>query len=228
MDSGRERQYLSRSYPDSVAEAGGSPVMLPLLEDREWLLNLAGSLDGILLTGSGTDIDPRRYGQERSPVCGPNQVLRDETDFRLLELAAERKIPVLAICFGIQSLNVFYGGTLIQDIPTSVPSAVSHRDSRRRFIHSVDIAPGSVLHGLAGSTRAEVNSTHHQAVDSIGRGLKEIARAPDGVIEALAGTSADHWVLGVQWHPEKSYAYDQFSRKILEEFVQRCRTRFDA
>jgi putative glutamine amidotransferase len=228
MDPGRERQYLSRNYPQSVAAAGGSPVILPLLQDRARLGDLAGSLDGILLTGSGTDIDPRRYGEERSPMCGPSQALRDETDFCLLDIAAERKIPVLAICFGIQSLNVFHGGTLIQDIPTAMSRCVNHRDSRRRFIHQVDITPGCVLHELAGSTTVQVNSTHHQAVDRIGRSLKEIARAPDGVIEALAGTATDHWVLGVQWHPEKSYAYDQFSRRILEEFVQRCRARSDA
>jgi putative glutamine amidotransferase len=223
MDSGKERQYVNRNYAESVAVAGGVPVILPLLEDTGKLRDLACSLDGILLTGSGTDVDPRHYGAERDAACGPNQALRDQTDFFLLEIARIRKAPVLAICFGIQSLNVFHGGTLIQDIPTRASTAINHRDSRRRFIHSVEIEPGSILHDLAGSLQAKVNSTHHQAVDRVGQGLRAIARAPDGVIEAVAGTADDHWILGIQWHPEKSYEYDQFSRNILEEFIRRCR-----
>ncbi len=225
MDPGKDRQYLSRGYPDSVSASGGIPLLLPLLEDASALRPVAEKLDGLLLTGSDSDLDPARYGAERLPQCGRAQPLRDETDFRLLEAAFARRIPILATCYGLQSLNVFMGGTLIQDIAAAVHTDIRHNDNgaKGRPSHAVEISPDSVLAPLAGVPRPMVNSTHHQAADRVAKGLEVIARAPDGIIEALTGSDLQHWVLAVQWHPEKSFPYDVFSQKIFHTFIARCR-----
>ncbi len=225
MDPGTERQYLSRFYPDAVAAAGGVPLLLPLLRDPGHLGAAAGAFDGILLTGNNADVDPARYGAAREAACGPLQPLRDQTDFALLEAARRARIPVLAICYGIQSLNVFMGGSLIQDIPSYIGGAVRHSQPRARYAHSVDFASGSLLNQLAEAGGARVNSTHHQALERVGDGLEVIARAPDGVVEAVAGTQTEQWILGVQWHPEKSLEHDELSRRIFGAFLEQCRRR---
>ena len=223
MDPGTDTQYLSRQYADAVAGCGGTPVVLPLLEDPRELDSLARRLDGVLLTGSSSDVDPAHYGSDRLPACGAIQPLRDRLDFRLLDLALARRVPVLAICFGMQSLNVFLGGTLVQDIPSVLGSAIEHQNpgSEGRPSHGIEIARGSVLERLAGGTDGMVNSTHHQAVDRVGEGLDVIARAPDGIVEAVAARGGEPFILGVQWHPERSFAHDPFSRNIFELFLAR-------
>jgi len=125
----------------------------------------------------------------------------------------------------MQSLNVFFGGSLIQDIPAVIDTSVQHSkgQSQNPPIHKIAIASESVLEPIAGGQDAMVNSTHHQAVERPGEGLDVIAYAPDGVIESVFGTSQTHWILGVQWHPETSFAGDVFSRKIFAEFLARCR-----
>ncbi len=225
MDPGKDELYLSRDYPDAIRSSGGVPVILPLLDEARALKPVAVRLEGLLLTGSYSDVDPVRYGAERNPKCGPAQPLRDAVDFFLLESAFERKIPILAICFGLQSLNVFLGGSLIQDIPLVLNTSIRHSDpaSRGRPSHPVEIEPGSVLAPLARSPRPMVNSTHHQAADRLAAGLAVIARAPDGIVEAIAGSDPLHWILAVQWHPEKSYSYDVFSKNIFDLFIARCR-----
>jgi putative glutamine amidotransferase len=225
LDVGQENQYLSRLYMEAVAAAGGVPVLIPLLESAERFLGWARRLDGIVLTGSNSDVNPARYGAPKEKECGPVQPLRDATDFMLLDAAQAGKKPLLAICFGMQSLNVHRGGTLIQDIPTHRMTSIQHDfpASQGKPSHDIEIERGSILHDLASGVHARVNSTHHQAVDEVGSGLRVIARAPDGVIEALDGSTSDHLLLAVQWHPEKSHAFDDFSRRIFEFFVERCR-----
>jgi putative glutamine amidotransferase len=224
MDPDDEKQYLSRKYADAVAAAGGLPLMIPLLGEAGCMDPLADCLDGLLLTGNDSDLDPSLYGASRQSACGPAQTLRDRTDFSLLKMALKRKIPILAICFGAQSLNVFLGGSLIQDIPTMVGGSIRHSNREPEGIpyHKIQISSGSVLEQLAGGVEAMVNSTHHQAVDRLGHGLKAIARAPDDVIESIFGTEPQQWILGVQWHPEKSFRSDNFSRKLFEHFLARC------
>jgi len=224
MDPGKDSQYLSRYYTDAVLAVGGTPIIVPLVEAPESLRPLAENLDGILLTGSHSDVDPASYSEVREEACGPVQPLRDKTDFMLLEVAMRRRIPVLAICFGLQSLNVFAGGSLIQDIPTHVKTSIRHSNPRSngRPSHPIDVFAGSLLEELAGGTQPKVNSTHHQAVGRVGRDLEVIARASDGVIEGLVGKDSSHWILGVQWHPEKSFSYDLFSRRIFERFIANC------
>ncbi len=224
MDPGKDRQYLSRVYPDAVFAAGGIPVILPLLEDARSLGPVAERLDGLLLTGSDSDLDPTLYGAARLPECGPTQPLRDALDLFLLKTAFARKMPILATCYGLQSLNVFLGGTLIQDIPTALGTDIRHNDNSpsKRLTHPVEVKRESVLASLIEELHPMVNSTHHQAADRVADSLEVIARAPDGVIEALVGTDPDHWVLAVQWHPEKSFAHDAFSRKIFQTFIAQC------
>jgi putative glutamine amidotransferase len=226
MDPGTETQYLSRQYADAVAATGGIPVLLPLLEDPGVLAPLVARLDGVLLTGSSSDIDPAHYGAERQAACGAIQPLRDRLDFMLLDAAFNRGLPVLAICFGMQSLNVFLGGSLMQDIPTAVAGALEHQNpgSEGRPSHAIDIARGSLLESLAGGTRAEVNSTHHQAIDRVAQDLEVIARAPDGVVEAVACRPGGPPVVAVQWHPERSFALDELSRNLFEHFLDCCRS----
>jgi len=201
------------------------PVVIPLLPTAEAVGPLADKLDGILLTGNDSDLDPALYRASRLDVCGPTQPLRDRMDFFLLEKAMKRGIPVLAICFGVQSLNVFLGGTLIQDIATEIDTPIRHSspETKGSPIHGIQIKSGSVLEKLAGGPDAMVNSTHHQSVAQPGMGLEVTARAPDGVIESVAGTDKRHWILGVQWHPEKSFGCDEFSRNLFEYFLARCR-----
>ncbi len=224
MDPGKEVQYLSRQYGDAVVAAGGVPIILPLVEKPEALRPLVESMDGLVLTGSSSDVDPASYFAVPEAVCGPVQPLRDKTDFMLLQVASQRRIPVLAICFGLQSLNVFMGGSLIQDIPTHLQMSIRHSSTQPDGapVHPVEIAAGSLLEELAGGTTAEVNSTHHQAINAIGNGLEVIARAPDGVVEAVVGKDRDHWILGIQWHPEKSFVSDGFSKRIFEHFITTC------
>ncbi len=227
MDPGRENQYLSRKYGDAILRAGGIPIIVPLSEDDGSIRSLAASLDGILLTGSDSDIDPARYGASREPRCGPAQPLRDQTDFAMLETAFEQRIPLLGICFGLQSLNVFLGGSLIQDIDAAIQTDIGHSaaESRDRLAHAVCLEPGCLLAGLSGEVAPLVNSSHHQAIDRVGLGLRVTATAPDGVIEAVELDESARWVGGVQWHPERSFATDGFSRRIFETFVAECRAR---
>lgn len=225
MDSDDEKQYLSRCYAEAIAASGGLPIMLPLLTSPQTARNLVEDLDGILLTGNNSDLDPACYGASRLDACGPTQPLRDATDFYLLERAMGRGIPVMAICFGVQSLNAFMGGTLIQDIPSAIKTSIRHSDpgSKGSPCHPIHISPGSVLEQLAGGLDAAVNSTHHQSIEQPGAGLEVIAHAPDGVVEAVGGTNPHHWILGVQWHPEKSFGFDEFSRNLFGYFLARCR-----
>lgn len=225
MDPGSDIQYLSRQYSDAVEAAGGTPVIFPMLATAESMRFAAARMDGILLTGSNSDLEPSLYGAHRSGRCGRTQPLRDQMDFLLLDMAIKYKIPVLAICFGIQSLNVFCGGSLIQDIPATLDTPIRHRDpgSGNPAVHKIEIRSGSVLEQIAGETEVMVNSTHHQSIERAGKNLEVIARAPDDVIESVYYTSQNHWILGVQWHPEKSFCSDNFSRRLFEFFLARCR-----
>lgn len=225
MDPGGDKLYLSRQYPDAIEAAGGLPIIIPLAATAGSVRSIAERLDGILLTGSNSDLDPVRYGTIRLDACGPTQPLRDQMDFFLLENVLRRKIPVLAICFGMQSLNAFFGGSLIQDISASINTSIRHNapESNGSPCHEIRISAGSVLERIAGRQEIRVNTTHHQAIERPGKDLKVIARAYDGVIESVVHTDPAQRILGVQWHPEKSFNCDVFSRRLFENFIARCR-----
>ncbi len=217
-----ERFYLARQYGEAVAAAGGVPVHIPLIPDPKLINAFVQRLDGVLLPGSASDVDPLRYGREPHARLGPVHPLKDETDLLVLEGAEERRLPLLAICFGMQVWNVYRGGSLIQDINSEVPKAHKHEQGapRDRHSHGVKIGPESLLASLAGEAWALVNSHHHQALEQIGEGLQASAWSSDGLVEAIEDTRDGRWALGVQWHPEIGWERDQLSSNIFKSFLE--------
>jgi putative glutamine amidotransferase len=218
---------LRETYADAIYAAGGTPLLVPLIPKSEFIDSIIDNLDAICLSGAVNDVDPLRYGREPKPGLGPVVPRRDETDMMLLTAAEQRSLPVLAICFGIQSLNVYRGGTLIQDIATEVKGALKHLQGEvfTRRSHTINITEDSLLAKLAGSSQALVNSHHHQAIDIVGRDLEPIAWASDGVIEAVINTRPDQFVMGVQWHPEVGWQDDPLSQSIFSQFIAAARER---
>jgi putative glutamine amidotransferase len=219
-----DRFYLARFYSEAVEAHGGIPLHIPLIPNSDFICALVDSLDGILLPGSDSDVDPALYGQDPLPGLGSIHPIKDSTDLALLQEAEARNIPVLAICFGMQSLNVSRGGTLIQDLHSQLPQAIKHDQGtpRDRKSHKVFIREGSFIHNLAGATSELVNSHHHQAVDKLGHDLLATASTSDGVVEAMEDSRPDRWVVGVQWHPELGWADDPLSSQLFGSFVRAC------
>jgi putative glutamine amidotransferase len=221
MDPGKNRFYLRKQYSEAIFEAGGVPVLLPLIPDPNFSRELFKSLDAIVISGSNSDVDPHLYGEEPHPKLGSVMCRRDKTDLALLEEVFRKKKPLLAICFGIQILNVFLGGTLWQDIDSQVSNAMKHsQDSESDYrSHAISIRSHSLLDGLAGEKNTRVNSYHHQAIKKVAPRLMVSAKAPDGIVEAVELRDEKHFVLGVQWHPEIGWEINQLSRHIFSRFV---------
>ncbi|MGB0035677.1 MAG: gamma-glutamyl-gamma-aminobutyrate hydrolase family protein [Candidatus Acidiferrales bacterium] len=221
----RERTKLEY-YLQAVRQAGGEPVEVSLGLSPEDLKKLAQSLDAIVLTGSPADVEPSRFHTPRHPKSAEADNDRERTDFTLLEHALREHKPVLAICYGMQSLNVYLGGSLIQhistrDASTEVKTDIPHPTSEQKgdkFRHRIQIEPDSRLAGLAGGREASVNSSHHQAINNPGRNLRVTAHAPDGVIEAVEWTGDENWITGVQWHPERM-AGDSLAHALFRELI---------
>ena len=263
-----DREYAERSLPQyekAVAMAGGEPVRIPLDQSPAEVMKLIGRCDAVLLPGSKADVDPAKYDAPRDPQTADADSGRDTVDELLLRDAYNLRKPILGICYGLQTLNVYRTGTLIQHIE----SPVNHAAGRKVAVaHTVEVEPESKLekivsasgecsdrgsaaeeraaregHGFSRATHTAkerasapeaqplvvpVNSSHHQAADVIGEGLRVAARSPqDGVIEALEGTSPDHFVLAVQWHPERSVDEDESSRAIFRALVDAARVRHE-
>jgi len=219
------RFYLGRDYSEAIEALGGVPVHLALIPQREYLWECLRNLDGILLPGSDTDVDPHRFGEEPHPKLKKIVPEKEETDWLALEIAEELGLPVLAICFGMQILNVRRGGTLIQDIGGQIAHCVQHEQGvpLERGSHSLRVAADSIISRLITTESIRVNSHHHQAVREVGRELRATAWAKDGVIECIEDIRAERFVLGVQWHPELSWKTDPVSRKIFETFIAKCK-----
>jgi putative glutamine amidotransferase len=218
-----------RHYLDAILWAGGLPLMIPTTSDTAIIREYVERAHGIVLPGSPTDIDPKRYGAEPHEKLGKLYPERDATDFAILDFAdRQRELPVLGICFGVQSLNVHRGGTLVQDIPALVSSAVAHDgdDDAPPVRHTVRLTPDSVIGRLAGGPQIEVNSYHHQAVASVGRNLRAVAFASDGVVEAVEDTSG-RFVIGVQWHPERGWSEDPLSKALFTDLIEQARLRYN-
>ena len=221
-----DREYAERSLPQyerAVEMVGGEPVRIPLDRPPEDVMKLIERCDAVLLPGSRADVDPAKYDARPDPQTNPADSARDTVDELLLQDAYNMRKPVLGICYGLQALNVFRTGTLVQHIN----SLVNHEAGRTVPVaHTVKLEPGSKLAELAAAVEIPVNSSHHQAADVVGDGLRVVARSPqDGIIEAIEGTSPDHFVLAVQWHPERSVEQDQPSRAIFQALVEAARSR---
>ncbi len=219
-DSAYNQRVLPQ-YFFALHAAGARPILVPLHERQDRVARLLTGVQGILLPGGRFDVDPQRYGEDSIPECGESDPARTAADELLLQDAFNMHKPILGICMGMQSLNVWCNGSLVQDLKT----AVNHSPGREVVeAHTVRVAPGSRLAGLVPrGERAEpkVNSSHHQAIRVPGDNLLVGALSPgDGVIEAVELDSEDHFVLAVQWHPERTYATSAFSRAIFGAFVQ--------
>jgi putative glutamine amidotransferase len=230
--------------------AGGEPVRIPLDQPPAEVMKLIERCDAVLLPGSKADVDPAKYDATRDPQTAAADSGRDTVDELLLQDAYNMRKPILGICYGLQILNVYRTGTLIQHIE----SPVKHDAGRKVAVaHTVGVEPGSKLEkivraageghsfnravqsGRRGAAASEgqplvvpVNSSHHQAADIVGDGLRAVARSTqDGVIEAIEGTSPDHFVLAVQWHPERSVEEDESSRAIFQALVEAAKVRHE-
>ena len=249
--------YAERSLPQyerAVAMAGGEPVRIPLDQSPAEVMKLIEHCDAVLLPGSPADVDPAKYDAPRNILTAAADSKRDTVDELLLQDAYNMHKPILGICYGLQILNVYRSGTLVQHIA----SKINHEAGKKIAIaHSVEIDPASKLAeisrsqlpstGMVGGQGAgdaahaaaqararaseerslilPVNSSHHQSADLVGDGLRIVARSPgDGIIEALEGTSPDHFVLAVQWHPERSVDADEPSRQIFKALVEAARS----
>ena len=218
---------VSQNYVRSVELGKGAPVIIPPHLEEGELRSIFEHLDGIVLSGGG-DILPALYGEEDSGLLWLVDERRDRAELALARWALEEGLPLLAICRGAQVLNVAAGGTLIQDIPTQVPSALSHSPVAGRptdtIVHTVEVAADSRLAALVGAGELGVNSAHHQAVKTVGDGLIVTARAPDGVIESLE--TPDHpFCIGVQWHPEAMTKSHPLMYRLFEGLAEAARAR---
>jgi putative glutamine amidotransferase len=220
-----DRFYLARHYSEAVEAAGGLPVHIPLIPRPDFVKQVMADLDGLLLPGSNSDIDPQRYGREPHPQLGAVHPEKDATDLLALAEVDARALPLFAICFGLQVLNVSRGGTLIQDIVSQHPGAIKHEQGapRARHSHRVRLLEDSVIGQLAKGETAPVNSHHHQAIETLGQELLATAWAPDGIVEAAEDPRGDRFVVGVQWHPELGWERDEFSQALFNRFISEAR-----
>ncbi len=210
---------LKEAYVEAVSEAGGEPWILPFAESAAAIQSALGAVAGIVVTGGAFDIAPERYGQRPRAKLGPTDQRRTEFEWNLLRSALRRRIPVLGICGGMQLLNVVLGGTLYQDIAQEIPGSIEHEQKgpSAKPSHSVLILKGTTLASWVRKGQLDVNSTHHQALDRLGRGLLASAWASDGVIEAIE--KRDGSAFGIQWHPEAIRDSVPKNRKIYEGFI---------
>jgi putative glutamine amidotransferase len=209
-------------YVAAVAANAAEPVEISLSLSSAELQQLAQTLDAVVLPGSPADLEPSLFHAARHPKTAESDADRERTDFALLGHAVTEHKPVLAICYGVQSLNVFLGGPLVQDIPSAIHTEIQHAWSGHEGPephHEVTIDAGSRLAQLAGATKARVNSSHHQSVLQPGTNLRVVAHAPDGVIEAVEWTGDANWIVGVQWHPERMVASDELAQSLFRELA---------
>jgi putative glutamine amidotransferase len=229
IPNSRRPDYVWRALPQyerAVRAAGGEPVIIEVKATNSEIAQAVKLCDGVLLPGSPADVDPEKYGARRHPSTAPADAMRDNADELLLQDAYNMRKPVFGICYGLQSLNVWRTGTLDQELPEDV----KHEGGRKvAQAHQVRVEPLSklaeILRNAGVLTGGDepaitVNSSHHQAAEIIGDGLRLAAWCPeDGVKEAVEGAIPDHFVLGVQWHPERTYEDDAISRALFRAFV---------
>ena len=207
--SGADRAGVNAAYVHAVVRSGAVPLILSPLAGTAHIELLLDALDGLVLTG-GEDVDPVYFGQTPHPRLGNVDAERDAFELAIFRRALGRGLPVLAICRGIQLVNVALGGTLWQDIPSERPGALDHSPTspRDQRTHPVQIEAGSRLAEALGADHCVVNSFHHQSIRDLAPGLRISARAPDGEIEGVESSEPDLWLLAVQWHPEEFHGHD--------------------
>src|SRR5579859_5183009 len=215
-------EYSNRALPAylrALEAAGAEPVVIPLAGSPEDIATTITGCAAVLLPGSKADLDPQKYNAPKQPETNAADSLRDSADELLLQDAYNLRKPVFGICYGLQSLNVWRSGTLVQHIR----SAINHSAGANVPVaHNVQVEPDSQLQKIAAAKNAviPVNSSHHQSAEVVGDGLRVTARCPsDGIIEAIEGTLPEHYVLAVQWHPERGFEHDAVSANLFRSFV---------
>ncbi|MCT4619129.1 MAG: gamma-glutamyl-gamma-aminobutyrate hydrolase family protein [Marinisporobacter sp.] len=225
----------------AIEKAGGIPIIIPQTEDETVLRALLNRLDGIVFAG-GSDIDPIFYDEELkhnkglfgtlhnlkaedASVFAKTVIERDNMEFILMKMAIEEtKLPILGICRGAQVMNVAFGGSIYQDLEKCYDNEklLGHADIEKwaQYVHEIEIDKDSLIHGIFGENRIEVNSIHHQAINKLGSGLKVTAKAPDGIVEAIEIENDSRFVLGVQWHPEMLMTSDENHKKVFDALIK--------
>ena len=216
------RKYMKSKYVQSLERAGAQVLWIEL-DDMDKAIEEALGCDGLLLPG-GADIDPKLYGQTASEKCGKPNEKRDAAEPKILEAFLKTDKPIFGICRGVQLLNVYMGGTLLQDIRDTQKYKHSDFLSRAKSIHPISIEKGSRLYDILGAETAQVNSLHHQAIDKVGDGLKVTAKCGDGFVEALE-LEGHPFCVAVQWHPEHMSKKSEEQRKLFSAFVSACNNR---
>jgi putative glutamine amidotransferase len=222
--NGEPTLFLPERYAAAIERAGGAPLVLPATGSESSLRRYLDTIDGLLISGGNFDIHPRYYGEEATRKLGNLIPVRTEFELNLARLALRRDLPVLGICGGAQAINVVLGGSLFQDIAHQCPGATEHQQSFKKASggHRIAVKDGTRLHRIVQRQSLEVNTTHHQAVKQLGKGLVVNAVADDGIIEGIE--SVPHsFVLGIQWHPEILARRQLAQRRIFLSFVATCR-----
>lgn len=221
-------EYSTRALPPylrAVEAAGGEPVVIPLTSSPEEIAKAVTGCDAVLLPGSKADVDPQKYNAAKHPATAPADQLRDAADELLLQDAYNLRKPVFGICYGLQALNVWRTGSLRQHIESTVNHSPGAKvDVAHRVVVAADSLLASKMPESAKETAVPVNSSHHQSAEVVGDGLRAVAVCPeDGVIEAIEGTEPEHYVMAVQWHPERSFEQDKVSGNLFAAFVGAAR-----
>ena len=217
------KSFVNRTYVDSVVRSGGVPFIMPICEDENIIKKMIENVDGVIMTG-GVDIHPFKFNEEPNPKIGEISKERDDFDFLIMKHAFEKNKPIFGICRGIQLINVFFGGTLIQDINSQKNTKILHSQTAPRDVatHKIKIKKDSIIYDIFG-TSAEVNSFHHQAIDKLSKDFKITSTANDGIVEAIEYKKKDRFIFGVQWHPECMTEKDEKMQNIFSMFVDICK-----
>ena len=220
-----ERAYVNAAYLKAIQAAGGVPVPMPPQLDAPARAEILKRVHGVLLTGGG-DVDPARFGQTPHPTTSLVSNARDSLEIDLTHWAVDTRVPLLAVCRGLQVLNVALGGSLYQDIPSEPGSPIDHSQSgkpRHIPVHRVKVRDGSRLAEILGTVEVDVNSFHHQAIKRLGQRLADVAWAPDSIIEGIELVDGGQFVVGVQWHPEELTENDSAAFNLFAALVKRAR-----
>lgn len=210
------RQYLNKNYVDMLIKNGITPIILPVTSDFEVIDQIIDMCDGIVLSG-GDDVNPKRYGAQRSDKVTEVCDIRDELELHIIDKANKEDIPLLAICRGMQILNVYFGGTLYQDLPSEVNLNHSTQKPYDKYDHEIEIVSGGIFEKITNEVRLNVNTIHHQAVKELGYNLKVEAKSLDGIIEAIS-VNDKKFMFGVQYHPDFLFEFDKVSNDIIKYF----------
>lgn len=220
----RDRHPLAQidsGYVDGVAAAGGIPLIIPPFAEEEILESIVERLDGLLMTG-GADLNPLRLGKRSHHAIKPMHPRREESDRAICQMAIERKLPTLCVGVSMQLVNVMFGGTLYTHLPEDMPRGMPHFDRHdTTHRHIVFVTPRTHLERIYGEGEIRVNSSHHQGIRTLGKGLRSGALAPDGLIEAIESADPNWFMVGVQWHPESSTA-SALDTQLFKGFLTAC------